>query len=613
MAVCRKARCVKLTIIATILLTIAFNLFPQEFRSFLSQFAPPSDVEQPEVDRQHHQPPHPHPHHQQQQGEVVIQQRERHGESETFLTPGNLGNFEPMREEEGEGPGERGAAHHTKRGRGEDLLNDYGMNMVASDEISLDRSLPDTRLPECKYWHYPSDLPKASVVIVFHNEGRSVLLRTIHSVINRTPGQFLEEILLVDDFSDKADLGSSLESYIKIFRGQVRLVRNKERQGLIRSRNTGAQEARGVVVVFLDAHCEVNRNWLPPLLAPIYRNFTTMTVPIIDGVDHDTFQYTPVYQAEEHFRGIFEWGMLYKETELGEEEARKRAHHSEPYPSPTHAGGLFAINRQYFLSLGSYDPGLLVWGGENFELSFKIWQCGGSIVWVPCSRVGHVYRSFMPYGFGTLTDKVKGPVITVNYKRVVEVWMDEEYKEHFYTREPNARYVDPGNITAQLELKARLECKSFDWFLKNVAYDVLTEYPRLPPNQEVGALLNTGSGLCLDTLGRVAPAMIGVAPCSGEGQGQLVRLNTEGQLGVGERCVEASQAGVRIVFCPQGKVSGPWRYDSQDGSLQHTTARRCLAVRGESLALEQCQQQQQQQQQQYQRWTFKKIKPHWAD
>ena len=122
MAVCRKARCVKLTIIATILLTIAFNLFPQEFRSFLSQFAPPSDVEQPEVDRQHHQPPHPHPHHQQQQGEVVIQQRERHGESETFLTPGNLGNFEPMREEEGEGPGERGAAHHTKRGRGEDLL-----------------------------------------------------------------------------------------------------------------------------------------------------------------------------------------------------------------------------------------------------------------------------------------------------------------------------------------------------------------------------------------------------------------------------------------------------------------------------------------------------------
>ena len=108
-----------------------------------------------------------------------------------------------------------------------------------------------------------------------------------------------------------------------------------------------------------------------------------MTVPIIDGIDHETFAYRSVYQDHQHFRGIFEWGMLYKvreksashkkisdylhthptcmtrlqETELPEKEASKREHGSEPYPSPTHAGGLFAINREYFLSLGAYDPG----------------------------------------------------------------------------------------------------------------------------------------------------------------------------------------------------------------------------------------------------------------
>lgn len=81
------------------------------------------------------------------------------------------------------------------------------------------------------------------------------------------------------------------------------------------------------------------------------------------------------------------------------------------FSSPTHAGGLFAINRKYFLEIGAYDPGLLVWGGENFELSFKIWQCGGSIVWVPCSRVGHIYRGFMPYSFGKLGEKAKGPLV----------------------------------------------------------------------------------------------------------------------------------------------------------------------------------------------------------
>ncbi|KAI6241685.1 Polypeptide N-acetylgalactosaminyltransferase [Aphelenchoides fujianensis] len=160
-------------------------------------------------------------------------------------------------------------------------------NQYASDLISVHRSLPPTADEECKTEKYAEDLPDTSVIICFHNEAWSVLLRTVHSVLERTPDRYLNEIILVDDFSDMEHTKKPLQDYMAQF-PKVKIIRLEKREGLIRARLRGAAQAKGRVLTYLDSHCECMEGWIEPLLDRIHRNASTVVCPVIDVIDDET-------------------------------------------------------------------------------------------------------------------------------------------------------------------------------------------------------------------------------------------------------------------------------------------------------------------------------------
>ncbi|CAO1427450.1 unnamed protein product [Diamesa serratosioi] len=410
-------------------------------------------------------------------------------------------NFEAKRV----GPGENGTPYYLTDiediNRNNEIFLEEGLYAVVSDKIALDRSLPDKRHLMCRNKTHLKNLPHVSIIIIFHNEYWSVLLRTLWSIYNRTPHELIHEIILVNDASDREILYDPLAKYVEEhFHGMVKILNLAERKGLIVTRMEGAKIATGELLVFFDSHVEVNSNWLPPLIEPIALNPRISTQPLIDKFNPITFEYE-IY-SDNGQRGIFNWDFTFIYLDLKPED---KIDPSLPHETPLMLGCAFAINRQYFWDLGGYDDQLLIWNGENYELSFKLWLCGGQLLEVPCSRVAHNFRKHFKFR------KLDGVDFEYrNFKRVAEVWMDD-WKENLYVRNPE-RYaaIDAGDLTKQKAVRKQLNCLPFDYFMNYVAPDLTNIHPLPYPGDFAFGYLKSESDkkYCIDSGGKDGKCMI---------------------------------------------------------------------------------------------------------
>lgn len=325
---------------------------------------------------------------------------------------------------------------------------------------------PDTRPANCqKYTRKHFANHTVSVIIPWLNEKWEHMEGTMKALLHFTPAELVKEYIWISDGNADAK-----EKELTALSPKVKVFAFPKRQGLMLAKQKGVQMATADVLVFFEAHCIPNKNWLQHILRRVVLNPKTLAMPTLDMIPQtDWHSYSPLPPG--HWRYEWNFNLIYTNPE-GLVQSR-----TEPYTSPGTSGGIFAMRRDWFEQLGLFDPGMREWGGDHMELTMKVWRCGGSIEIVPCSRVGHLFRepSHRPYN-------VEVNTVVHNYKRLAELWA-KDHLDYFYKMKPEAKGMELKGMDvvkqAYEKLQHELNCKDLDWYLDNIDHEMKWEMSRI--------------------------------------------------------------------------------------------------------------------------------------
>ena len=219
--------------------------------------------------------------------------------------------------------------------------------------------------------------PLISIIIPALNEGINVY-NTVKSIAENTNQQDEPyEIIIINDGSLD---GYDYDVLPGFFPGlQIRVI-NTHGIGLAGVKNYGAENSKGKFLLFLDAHMKVEQDWLYRLLNTA-ENFpeSIITSVICDQKDWNAKGY----------------GFEFNSWDLGMNWLEQKQ--NAPYPVPLAGGALMMFEKKFFNNIGGFDEGMMKWGREDSEISFRCWILGHSVMIDPSVEVGHLFRQYFPY------------------------------------------------------------------------------------------------------------------------------------------------------------------------------------------------------------------------
>lgn len=215
--------------------------------------------------------------------------------------------------------------------------------------------------------------PKAlttSVIIPAYNSEKTIgeCLKSLKKQTEK-PG----EIIVVDDGSRDRTTQTTGKSGVRIIK--------QEHAGPAAARNRGVRAARGEIILFTDADCIPDRDWVKEMLA----SFQDSKIAGVQG-SYKTRQKALLARFAQ-----FEIEQRYKRLS-----GRKYIDFMGTYSA--------AYRRDLFLKFRGFDEGFPEASGEDPELSFRLFEAGHKMVFNPMAMVFHQHpdtlRKYLKQKFG---------------------------------------------------------------------------------------------------------------------------------------------------------------------------------------------------------------------
>jgi len=317
-----------------------------------------------------------------------------------------------------------------------------------------------------KYTHDPQFIEQLasfddglSLIIPVRDE-RKYLGRTLTEFHNNTPFAHIHSVCIYDDASKEPVTDWIYNDVPEQLKSKITVIRGDEPHGLMEGRVACAEIMKSKYLFFLDGHTKpMEPYWSSKLLKSVRMDRKRVIVPQIISIGESDWK--PPYNWIDNTDGIkmmFDWTFEFYWLNGRSNEI------------PIMAGGIFAIDRDYFFEIGSYDRGMKEWGAENIEQSMRIWMCGGEIISDTSVMIGHIFdRPPKPNPGNKLVERIQ-----MNHLRVALVWLDE-LKPLFLKHHHSARMFNTDmdnnpkhpehNIQERIDLREELQCHSVTWFL----------------------------------------------------------------------------------------------------------------------------------------------------